>query len=431
MASNNPNTTQPGRGPSDYAQLSWQESSNSPKTKLPGRDPSEYPQLNWTENDFAMTYRLLDIFHEHESIRRAIWPGPDDEPSGKIKTDVHNEIALKLLKPLNNKYSECIARKEGLRFYGKSVKNRVFKLKESYNKAVERLGSAGAVLPSEESVYTAEDNSIREAWDAVRKTAPFFFRLRDVLGQHPSFLATKSNSLARPQRLTSNGRLSRRNAEEMDDEGDQSANGGLESMEEDEYIHPVTPRTDLNAGASSTVSTPSEVLTPTATGSVSAHSRSKSRKRGVSQRSDATMISFRDSLREMTEASEKRRRITEREAEVTRRHQGSQETRRLKLAAHMEMRRMEVMIAKEEKLEMRRMEIANAKEQRKHELEMKRLELLGQGVDVDRILGKTVPAAGVEAETRNNGNEPTRGNWAGQGVPGSRLMGFRGENGWT
>lgn len=427
MASSSPNIRQPAHDSSEYRQLNWQESHSGRKPRMPPRDPSEYPQLNWTENDFALTYRLLEIFHQNEGIRRAIWPGPEDEPTGKIKTDVHNEIARKLLTPLNNKHSECIQRKEGLRFYGKSVKNRVFKLRESYNKALERLGAAGAAFPNEETLRAEGEHAIREAWESVRKTAPFFFRLKSVISQHPN-PPVKSNAI-RPRRHISSGiRHPRTNAEGVDDEGDQSAHGGHESTGEDE-IRSEIPRVDVNSVASSTDSetSPSEV-TPVAVGSAFAHTRGKSRKRGASLKSDITMIGLNGSLREMAEDSDKRRRICEREAEVTRRHQGSQETRRLRLAANMEMRRLEIMTAKEEKLEIRRMDLANAKEQREHELEMKRLELLSQGIDVNRILRRK-EKAGSEVVTPHTGDDPTRTDWAGEIGP--QLMSLIGENSLT
>ena len=196
----------------------------------------------------------------------------------------------------------------------------------------------------------------------------------------------KSNVI-RPRRQISSGkRPPRRNSEDVDDEGGQSAPGGHESAGEDEVPSEVQP-VDVNGAASSfgSETSPSEA-TPTAIGSVFARTRGKSRKRGTSLKSDTTMIGLSNSLREMAEAVDKRRRICDRKAEVTRRHQSSQETRPLRLAANMEMRRLEIMTAKEEKLEIRRMELANAKEQREHDLEMKRLELLSQGIDVDRIL---------------------------------------------
>lgn len=427
MASSSPNISQPAHNYSKYRQLSWQETNRGRKPRIPPRDPSEYPQLNWTENDFALTYRLLEIFHQNEGIRRAIWPGPDDEPTGKIKTEVHNEIALKLLTPLNTKHSECIQRKEGLRFYGKSVKNRAFKLRESYNKALERLGAAGAAFPNEETLCAKADSAIREAWESVRKTTPFFFRLKSVISQHPN-IPVKSNAI-RPRRHISPGiRRPRTNAEGVDDEGDQSVHSGHESTGEDE-IRSEIPRLDVNgvAPSISSESSPSEA-TPTAVGSLFTHTRGKSRKRGASLKSDTTMIGLSCSLREMAEDSDKRRRISECEAEVTRRHQGSQETRRLRLAANMEMRRLEIMTAKEEKLEIRRMELANAKEQREHELEMKRLELLSQGVDVDRIL-KRREKARSEVITPQTGDDPSRTDWAGEIGP--QLISLVGENSLT
>lgn len=84
------------------------------------------------------------------------------------------------------------------------------------------------------------------------------------------------------------------------------------------------------------------------------------------------MIGLSGSLRETAEDSDKRRRICEREAEVTRRYQGSEESRRLRFGANMKMRRLEIITAKEERLEIRRVEIVNAKEQREHELEKER-----------------------------------------------------------
>lgn len=427
MTSGSPNIRQPAHDSSEYRQLNWQEIHSSRKTRLPPRDPSEYPQLNWTENDFALTYRLLDIFHQNEGIRRAIWPGPEDEPTGKIKTDVHNEIARNLLTPLNNKHSDCIQRKEGLRFYGKSVKNRLFKLRESYNKALERLGAAGAAFPNEETLCAEGENAIREAWESVRKTAPFFFRLKSVISQHPNI--PMKSKVIRPRRHSSSGiRRPRRNVEGVDDEGDQSVHSDHESTGEDETRSEI-PRVEVNGVASSAASETSlSEAAPTAVGSIFAHARGELRKRGASLKSDTTMIGWSGSLREMAEDSDKRRRICEREAEVTRRHQSSQETRRLRLAANMEVRRLEIMTAKEEKLEIRRMELANAKEQREHELEMKRLELLSQGIDVDHILrGKEI--AGSEVVTPETGDDPTRTDWAGEVGP--QLMRLTGENGLT
>lgn len=63
----------------------------------------------------------------------------------------------------------------------------------------------------------------------------------------------------------------------------------------------------------------------------------------------------------MAENSDKRRKICERGVEVTLRHQGSHETRRLGQAANMQTRQLETTTAKEEELEIRWMDMANAK----------------------------------------------------------------------
>lgn len=127
--------------------------------------PQIYPKPHWKQYDFALTYRLLDVLERNDGLRRTVLTEERKSAIGKSRTVAYREIAVKVFGALPA-YAIYFADPagHGTHYYGSSIKPRIYYLQKHYDLAKQRLGIAGADLPSEWGVG--------ETWDSVRKEWP-------------------------------------------------------------------------------------------------------------------------------------------------------------------------------------------------------------------------------------------------------------------
>lgn len=107
-----------------------------------------------------------------------IWPDPEDEPRGKIKTGFHYEIARRLLTHLNNKHSECIQHKRRVEVLPQICQQSgLLNCERAIIKPSKECRLQRAVFPIEETLYAEGEYATQETWESVRKMAFAFLPL--------------------------------------------------------------------------------------------------------------------------------------------------------------------------------------------------------------------------------------------------------------
>lgn len=141
---------------------------------------ASFPQVPWSAHDRTLTWELITILEKNNFVKRAIWPGPGDATVGKTKTTAYKELAVKLFGE-KREYRDFMAQREGKDFYATSVKGHLGRIQDTYKKAKEQLGVTGAGLLNENDIWP--NSGLSDKWHEVKATCPYFYRLRDLLGE--------------------------------------------------------------------------------------------------------------------------------------------------------------------------------------------------------------------------------------------------------
>lgn len=155
---------------------------NIPKAKKKSTEVGAsitYPTLHWTAENFGLTWAMITVLSEFDAIRRTIWPCEGDAATGKTKAEAYSDLAICLLENISQ-YTDYVYTPERVKHYGQMIKGKITKLQEQYNAAKERLGVTGAGLPTEEAIWAKSE--LQNVWDAVKRTCPYFYKLRDLIG---------------------------------------------------------------------------------------------------------------------------------------------------------------------------------------------------------------------------------------------------------
>ncbi|KAI5777174.1 hypothetical protein EDC01DRAFT_636106 [Geopyxis carbonaria] len=146
--------------------------SNGPRAR-----PGARPILS-TEN---MTWKLLGVLEDHDNYRRAVWPRPGDRSTGETKISWCERVARTMLED-NTEYADLVEKE--LRFYGNSVKGKLRKLQVLYKQKKEEMGETGAGLGGADEI--TEGSDLANKWEEIQKECPYFYTLRNLLGERPN-----------------------------------------------------------------------------------------------------------------------------------------------------------------------------------------------------------------------------------------------------
>lgn len=176
---------------------------------------------------------MITALGEFDAIRQTIWPREGDAATGKTKAKAHGDLAVRLLENIPQ-YTNHVHTPEGVKHYRRMIKGKITKLQEQYDAAKERLGVTGAGLPTEEAIWPKSE--LRNVCDAVKRTCPYFYELRDLIGNRTSVCdhATTNSEI---DNMVTNFMDRGQNPVEIEDEGDIPVQG-IDS--DDEF--PVDPR---------------------------------------------------------------------------------------------------------------------------------------------------------------------------------------------
>lgn len=141
---------------------------------------ASYPQVSWSANDRALTWELITILEENNYLKRAIWRGPEEATVGKTKTTTYKELAIKLFGE-KLEYRNHMKLQAGKDFYATSVKGQIGRIESAYKKAKQELGVTGAGLLTENEIWP--NSELSDKWHQIKATCPYFYRLRDLLGE--------------------------------------------------------------------------------------------------------------------------------------------------------------------------------------------------------------------------------------------------------
>ena len=142
--------------------------------------PRTFPSIPWGANDKKLVHELLDKLKENDAIRRGIWPKKGEKISSHKKAFHHRNLAQKLLKDVDT-IKDVIDENNARTHYGTAVKNQLGRMEKTWKNAKITLGITGAGLPNEDSIWDGP-NEIRTKWEEVQEICPWFFRMKELVG---------------------------------------------------------------------------------------------------------------------------------------------------------------------------------------------------------------------------------------------------------
>ncbi|MCJ1468547.1 hypothetical protein MMC07_007176 [Pseudocyphellaria aurata] len=153
--------------------------------------PSNYPGVAWSADNKRLTFELLDLLENNQSIRQVIWPVRGENTQGQNKAVQRREITKKLFKA-DPRIKDFLKDPRALSHYGMAIKNHLARLEVGWNYARKVLGVAGASLPNEGAIWNGP-GEIRERWNEARQSCPWFFKMRDMAGDRWEHKAAVTN----------------------------------------------------------------------------------------------------------------------------------------------------------------------------------------------------------------------------------------------
>ncbi|KAJ7835155.1 hypothetical protein B0H13DRAFT_2108813 [Mycena leptocephala] len=149
--------------------------------------------VSWS--DVALSEQLIACIVESRDIKRALFPpvGPNASTSnggGKTKVAAHWQLCVLLLGD-NPKYKDAIEAattpKEQLSWANR-IKNRLRTMGKTTRGYIEEMGQTGAGIERADDIDTTVTNSFTTKWQKIAKECPWFFDMRDLIGQRPNLV---------------------------------------------------------------------------------------------------------------------------------------------------------------------------------------------------------------------------------------------------
>lgn len=139
------------------------------------------PVIPWTADNKKLIHDLFDKLDENDTIRKGIWPKKGEGTSGSKQAVHYRNLADKLLKDQPVIQDLLKTDRTARIHYGNAVKSQLARLEKSWRAAKETLGIIGAGLPNEELIGDGP-YIIRTKWEEVKEMCPWFYRMRDMVG---------------------------------------------------------------------------------------------------------------------------------------------------------------------------------------------------------------------------------------------------------
>ncbi|TFY79487.1 hypothetical protein EWM64_g4526 [Hericium alpestre] len=163
---------------------------------------------NW---DPTLTWSLIAAIEDNPDIKQGLFPGVGGNASsarggGKSKLDWQWEVC-KIIFAEHATYKHAFAQAttpQLRRTWSEKVKNRLHKLSKSTREYMAELGATGAGIKHEEDIDETAPMTFVNKWAEVKKAFPWFFRMRDLIGEWPSIVTTGLGN----SRITSSSNMS-------------------------------------------------------------------------------------------------------------------------------------------------------------------------------------------------------------------------------
>ncbi|KZV60158.1 hypothetical protein PENSPDRAFT_694513 [Peniophora sp. CONT] len=150
--------------------------------------------LGW-EHQPKLTDTMLDIISSNDKYRTVLFPAVGKTPSttkggGMYKTDAHYLVCKELVAHEEGKaYREAFAlatSAQARSSWGLKIKNRLKDLQTEFRQHRDTLGSTGKGIENEDLIDLDDSNEWVNLWKQVKGQFPWFFDMRDLVGERPN-----------------------------------------------------------------------------------------------------------------------------------------------------------------------------------------------------------------------------------------------------
>ncbi|KAF8197818.1 hypothetical protein K438DRAFT_2016517 [Mycena galopus ATCC 62051] len=153
-------------------------------------------EVDW-KNDVELSTTMVALIGENAEIKQSLFPpcGPNassQKGGGKPKTNAQWQLAVLLFGSME-KFKDAIAActtAAQKRVWANKIKNRLVvmaKLTRGFNK---EMGETGAGIRNASEINTDVTNKLTTKWAEIGKKCPWYFEMRELIGQRPNVVFT-------------------------------------------------------------------------------------------------------------------------------------------------------------------------------------------------------------------------------------------------
>ncbi|KAL0564064.1 hypothetical protein V5O48_017992 [Marasmius crinis-equi] len=189
-----PASLQPNLSSSEESGEEDDEKDSSEKTE--GKKKPKAKLVEW-DSDQNLTWSLLQIIQDSAELREGLYPGGGDgkaqkKNKGVPKSEYHTLTARLLFEKHAHykvKFSQATSAEQKGK-WGLTIKNRLSVLEKATRKYRTELGTTGEGIKREADIDMTRENTFTTKWAEIKFKFPWFFEMRELIGNRPSHVPT-------------------------------------------------------------------------------------------------------------------------------------------------------------------------------------------------------------------------------------------------
>ncbi|KAL0056819.1 hypothetical protein AAF712_016568 [Marasmius tenuissimus] len=157
-------------------------------------DPAE-ADIDWS--DVSLSEAIVSAIISNSVIKQVLYPSPGSNAStanggGMKKTEAQQMVAEEVFGE-HPVYKEAFTKAKTPKQKEKwslRIKNRLVKMTKIVNKIKEEMGATGAGISRADDIDMNIPSAVTNAWTKYSEIAPWFFDMRDLMGERPNLVPT-------------------------------------------------------------------------------------------------------------------------------------------------------------------------------------------------------------------------------------------------
>ncbi|KAK1219732.1 hypothetical protein PQX77_017538 [Marasmius sp. AFHP31] len=164
-------------------------------------EPEEEPEnesveVDWSDVDLSLP--IVTAIMESRVIKKVLYPSPGSNTStanggGTTKVEAQYMVATAVF-ATHDSYKDMFVKgaksAKGREKWSLKIKNRLVKMHKIVAEIKEEMGATGVGIRSTDEINKNIPSAVTNAWMKWSETAPWFFDMRDLIGERPNLVPT-------------------------------------------------------------------------------------------------------------------------------------------------------------------------------------------------------------------------------------------------